>query len=180
MRTIRRHLSYANVIATLALFVALGGSTYAALHLKKNSVGAKQLKKHSVTNVKLADGAVNSAKIADGSVGTSDISASLHLQCRSGTSYLQGACIQNNPAGTAPWGNAEQDCQTKGGRLPNVSELMSLAARGVAFGAQEWTDVISFDGTVVRAAKVFDGGKFVLIDAATNPGQYRCVFDPTG
>ena len=42
-------LWYANVVATLALFVALGGSSYAALNLPKASVGAKQLKKNSVT-----------------------------------------------------------------------------------------------------------------------------------
>ena len=36
-------LSYANVIATLALFLALGGSSYAVLNLPKASVGPKQL-----------------------------------------------------------------------------------------------------------------------------------------
>jgi len=40
----RRHLSYANVTATLALFVALGGSSYAALNLPKNSVTSTQVK----------------------------------------------------------------------------------------------------------------------------------------
>ena len=43
-------LSYANVIATLALFLALGGSSYAALNLPKASVGGTQLKKNSVTS----------------------------------------------------------------------------------------------------------------------------------
>lgn len=46
-------LSYANVIATLALFLALGGSSYAALNLPKASVGPKQLKKNSVTSPKV-------------------------------------------------------------------------------------------------------------------------------
>ena len=35
---LRRCLSYANVLATLALFIALGGSSYAALSLPKASV----------------------------------------------------------------------------------------------------------------------------------------------
>jgi hypothetical protein len=43
-------LSYANVIATVALFAALGGSSYAALNLPKASVGSKQLKKNSVSS----------------------------------------------------------------------------------------------------------------------------------
>ena len=38
-------LSYANVIATVALFLALGGSSYAALNLPKGSVGPKQCRR---------------------------------------------------------------------------------------------------------------------------------------
>lgn len=52
---LRARLSYANVIATIALFVALGGGAYAATQLPKNSVGAKQLKKGSVNSAKVKD-----------------------------------------------------------------------------------------------------------------------------
>jgi hypothetical protein len=69
MKQIRKHLTYANVIATLALFVALGLSTaYAADQLGKNSVGSKQLKKNAVTAAKLKPGAVATAKLKDGAV----------------------------------------------------------------------------------------------------------------
>jgi hypothetical protein len=44
----RRHLTYANVTATLALFVALGGSSYAALKLPRNSVTSTQVKNGSL------------------------------------------------------------------------------------------------------------------------------------
>ena len=54
MRALTRRLTYANVMATLALFVALGGSAYAATRLKKNSVGTRQLKNGAVTEAKLA------------------------------------------------------------------------------------------------------------------------------
>ena len=43
-----------NTIALLALFIALGGTTYAATALPKNSVGPKQLRKNAVTNKKIA------------------------------------------------------------------------------------------------------------------------------
>lgn len=49
-----RHVTYANVVATLALFLALGGGAYAAIALPANSVGAKQLKNHAVTPAKLS------------------------------------------------------------------------------------------------------------------------------
>jgi hypothetical protein len=40
---LRSRLKYANVVATLALFVALGGASYAATRLAANSVGTRQL-----------------------------------------------------------------------------------------------------------------------------------------
>jgi hypothetical protein len=88
------HLTYANVISTLCLFLLLGGgAAIAASNLGKNSVGPKQLKKNAVTTAKikkaavttaklkdaavttekLADGAVNGAKVADGSLTGTDI-----------------------------------------------------------------------------------------------------------
>jgi hypothetical protein len=51
------------VVALIALFVALGGTTYAATSLPKNSVGTKQLKKNAVTASKLRKGAVTATKI---------------------------------------------------------------------------------------------------------------------
>ena len=53
MKKLSERLSYANVIATLALFLALGGVGIAATKLPKNSVGTKQLKKNSVTGAKV-------------------------------------------------------------------------------------------------------------------------------
>src|SRR5438445_13012754 len=44
----RRHLTYANVVASLALFIALGGGAYAALKLPKNSVTTVQVKNRSL------------------------------------------------------------------------------------------------------------------------------------
>lgn len=53
MKKIRERVTYANVVATLALFLALGGAAFAASKLPKNSVGTKQLKKNSVTAAKV-------------------------------------------------------------------------------------------------------------------------------
>jgi hypothetical protein len=62
---IRQRLTFANVVACIALFVALGSGAYAATQLPKNSVGSKQIKKN----------AVNSAKVKDGSLQSSDFKA---------------------------------------------------------------------------------------------------------
>jgi hypothetical protein len=50
------------IVAVMALLVALGGTSYAAFNLPKNSVGAKQLKKNSVTSAKVK---THSLKAAD-------------------------------------------------------------------------------------------------------------------
>jgi trimeric autotransporter adhesin len=60
-------LNYSNVIATIALFVALGGAAVAA-GLPKHSVGPKQLKRGAVTAAALRKGAVTSGKLAPKSV----------------------------------------------------------------------------------------------------------------
>jgi hypothetical protein len=53
MRAIRRHVTFPNVVAMIALFVALGGTGYAALKLPKNSVGAKQIKANAVRSAEV-------------------------------------------------------------------------------------------------------------------------------
>lgn len=69
----RGRLSYANVTASLALFVALGGTSYAAIKLPAKSVGTIQLKSRAVTKAKLAPRAVDTSKVRDGSLTGADI-----------------------------------------------------------------------------------------------------------
>jgi hypothetical protein len=64
----RERLSYANVMSTVAVFIALGGGAYAAKQLPKNSVGPKQLRKNAVTKVKLRKNSVVTAKIGGNAV----------------------------------------------------------------------------------------------------------------
>lgn len=63
VNTIRKHLSFSNVVACLALFAALGGSAYAA-----NKIGTNQLKNNAVTTAKIKKNAVTTAKIKNGAV----------------------------------------------------------------------------------------------------------------
>jgi hypothetical protein len=71
-KRLRPRLSFANVVSCLALFVALGGSAYAAIHLRKNSVGTKQLKKNAVTTQKVRKNAINGAKVKNHSLLAKD------------------------------------------------------------------------------------------------------------
>jgi hypothetical protein len=60
---LRPKLTYSNVIATIALFIALGGAAVAA-GVPKRSVGPKQLKRGAVTTAAIRKAAVTSGKIA--------------------------------------------------------------------------------------------------------------------
>ena len=81
-----QRLTYANVISTLALFVALGGGAYAAVKLPANSVTTKQIKpgavkasdlgKGSVTLSKVRSNAVDKSKVVDNSLTGADVNES--------------------------------------------------------------------------------------------------------
>jgi len=75
---VKPHLSWpspALVVASLALIVALGGTSYAAITLPKNSVGTKQIKKNAVTKSKIKKNAVNTSKVENGSLLAGDFKA---------------------------------------------------------------------------------------------------------
>jgi hypothetical protein len=74
-------LTYANVMSTLGVFIALGGVYYAATNLPKSSVGTKQLKAN----------AVNSGKVKDYSLGAQDFAPGQLPAGKEGTQGPQGA-----------------------------------------------------------------------------------------
>ncbi|MGO9762455.1 MAG: hypothetical protein ACLP1Q_14460 [Solirubrobacteraceae bacterium] len=71
MRKLAGGIKYANVTSTIALFVALGGASYAAITLPRDSVGSAQIRAHAVTAGKIARGAVTRAL----SAGTAEVAA---------------------------------------------------------------------------------------------------------
>jgi hypothetical protein len=72
-------------VACIALFVALGGTSYAVTQLPRNSVGTKQLKKSAVTSKKIKDGTIAQADLA------TEVTASLKGAATSAYVYLPDA-----------------------------------------------------------------------------------------
>lgn len=94
MRISRPKLNYANVIATIALFVALGGAAVAA-GLPRNSVGANQLKRGAVTPAKLKRGAVTAGKIAPKAVVAGKLGANAVLPGNLGNGIISTAKLSD-------------------------------------------------------------------------------------
>jgi hypothetical protein len=84
-RTSRLHLA-ALAVAGLALFVALGGTSYAAglligtKQIKNNAVTSKKIKDNRVSSSDLKNNGVQSADIADGTVALTDLNAPLQAK----------------------------------------------------------------------------------------------------
>jgi hypothetical protein len=109
-------LAFSNVVACLALFIALGGAAVAASTVAKNSVGTKQLKANAVTAAKIKNGAVNSHKLAHGAVvagkigGNSIASGNLQngsvIAAKLGKGSVTNPAIAHGVVGTNKLGNA--------------------------------------------------------------------------
>jgi hypothetical protein len=93
-----RRPSPALAVALLALFVALGGTGYAAFKLPKNSVGTKQIKTNAVTGAKVKNGSLTGADINAGTLGT--IPAATHASSADSAIHANGA-DQAPPVGGA-------------------------------------------------------------------------------
>jgi hypothetical protein len=102
----RPRLTYANIVSTLALFLALGGgAAYAAgkvssSDLAKGAVHTSNVFKRAITSGKLAVGAVRSNQVVDGAIGTKQLAD--HAV---GTAKLADAAVgskQIGAAGVAP------------------------------------------------------------------------------
>jgi hypothetical protein len=76
----RARLSYANVMATIAVFIALGGASYAAIKLPKNSVGTRQLKKNAVNGAKVADHSLRAVDIGGAVARASNADEATHAK----------------------------------------------------------------------------------------------------
>jgi hypothetical protein len=65
VRRFFQRTTYANVVSSLALFIVLGGSAYAAAALPANSVGGKQIKKNAVDSTKVRNGSLTGEDIKE-------------------------------------------------------------------------------------------------------------------
>jgi hypothetical protein len=139
----------ANVVGYVALFIALGGSSYAAVRLAPGSVHASAIAKGAVTHSKLATNSVRSGNIANGTLGSADFKSGTFLQGlkgdagASGSSGLKGLDGLKGPTGNAgPTGAAGRDGSASIGMQARMSGSVSAphgASTSVPVTGGTWT-----------------------------------------
>lgn len=126
MKRVKGRLSYANVMATLALFLAMGGGAYAAIQLPKNSVGSKQLKKGAVTPAKLSTAAKATITGPAGPAGPPGAPGATKVVVRVAPAFTEGLSeVFCNPGEVATGG---------GGFTANLEQLLWGTFPAVAGG----------------------------------------------
>lgn len=182
MKKIHSRLTYANVVATLALFLALvGGAAYGASHLAKNSVGTPQLKKNAVTAAKIRNGTITGNKIKLRTLGTVP---SAEFAARAGDSEtLQGSGAGSFMRGGGQFLSARRDLAIGDSNvpvftLPGLGPLTASCKMGTTY-PEGGFDFTNQSGTVVDNSLVYgvagvDGG-MVKAGQSTGIGGFELV-----
>ena len=189
----RRRLTYSNVISTLALFIALGGSSYAALRIdgssiERRSIPASKLKRNSITGKEVRESRlrVPRAKHAERLGGFS--AAELRVRCPDDTFPTADVCAERVSRPASSYGSAVLGCSIvgtpagPGRRLPTHGELMAaLGAVPLASGGELTSNVYpSATAGALDVLYVTDkvGSVALTPDSAAGGKAYRCVADP--
>jgi hypothetical protein len=165
---IRPRLSFANVVSVIALFIALGGSVYAA-----TKINGKTIEKGSIPGNRLKPD-----KVTGKQVNESKLQLELDFACPTGTTALAGACIENSSRTPQSFFNASETCAAAGRRLPTASELLFLEDVLGAHVVQMSSSIIWDDPGDFRFVTVDETGVFDDEDTTGTPRAFRCVATP--
>ncbi|MDQ3678383.1 MAG: hypothetical protein M3401_16560 [Actinomycetota bacterium] len=192
---LRKRLSYANVMSTLAVFIALGGSSYAAYtisgsRIKNRSIPAKKLRHNTLTGRQIKESRlarVPHARNADRLTGLT--AADLKIKCPSDTFPVADVCVERTPRPAGSYGSAVLSClvigtpAAPGRRLPTHGELRAaLGAVQLAPGGELTSNVYPSGSDSGRLDVLYVtnqvGGVGITPDTGAGAKAFRCVTDP--
>ncbi len=175
-RALAKRLTYANVVATCALFLAMGGTAAAAVLISSNSqVASNTISGHQPPSGKhsnLIAGSVNGTDLARAT------KTALKLHCP--VSLQQGGdlCFDPTPRAATTWVTALGTCANAGLRLASVGELSQVFDHTGAPQPSQWTDAVFFNGTSFQATLLSNNASRqigVSAGALNNGVPFRCV-----
>jgi hypothetical protein len=194
---IHRRLNYANVVATLALFIALGGSSYAVSkisgsQIRNNSIVGEKLKRNTIGGKRIKEsslGTVSSARNA-GTVGGLT-AQQLLLRCPQGTLAAADVCVETQPRSPAIYDSAVDQCGTTDGpprpgrRLPTHGELrqaLTFQQIQIAPGGELTSEVYPSSSLPAQVQVLYITNKVgnvgLVPDGTGGEKAFRCVADP--
>jgi hypothetical protein len=165
MTQIRDRLSYANVVATFALFVALGGTSYAVLRVDSsdvvdNSLRSKDVRNNALHSRDIRDRTIRARDVHRDSLGAGVIKESaigtvpraahadrlgdataqdLRLKCPVDTVAKAGVCIETSPRSADGFLGATDRCDQLGRGLVTMPQLDRFARTRGPLSQPEWT-----------------------------------------
>lgn len=197
LRRLRGHLSYANIVATLALFIALGGSSYAAFtisggDIRNRSIPGKKLKRNTLTGREIRESKLAAVPRARNAARVGGLTADrLLVKCPSDTIPVADTCVEKQARSPSAYDGAVQTCaftnstKTPGRRLPTHAELRSALTHEeiqLAPGGELTSDVYPSSSAPgeLDVLYVTDRAGHVALtpDSAAGAKAYRCVADP--
>jgi hypothetical protein len=194
---LRRGLSYSNVMATLALFIAIGGTSYAAAQLtgrdiKDGSLTGSDLKRDSLGGKRIKESRLSTVPRARNAQRLDGVTAvRLLVRCPANTVPVSDVCVEQAARSPAPYKIAAGTCEgvdrrrALGRRLPNHDELMTaIGDDGIALaaGGELTRNVYPSSSDPGRLDVLYitdDVGSVALTpDTAVGAKSFRCVADP--
>ena len=194
LHRIRQRLTYANVVATLALFVALGGSSYAAItisgkNVKNSSLTWRDLKRNTLGGSRIKEsrlGKVPRAGRAD-LVGGVSVDQ-LRVRCPAVTTPVASVCIETAARRPTSYGSAVTECagtdpiRSPGRRLPTHGELSAVLSGVPLAPGGELTSEVFPSGSEGQLNVLYvttrGGSVGVTPDTGAGGKAFRCVATP--
>jgi hypothetical protein len=161
----KARLSFANVTAALALFVALGGTSYAAATLPFNSVGKGQIKANAVGKSEAAPNSVGSSELRNSGVAAADIKTGAV-----GPSEVRPNAIDSDELA---------DKGIKSADIADDAKAELTAANGVTFRAFSSADGATTGGTAKTVTKPAGTGVYT-VDLGTDVSKCQSVASVSG
>lgn len=198
LHAVRRRLTYANVMSTLAVFIALGGSSYAAIKIngrdiKNRSIPGTKLRTNTLTGSQIREstlGRVPRARLADNAARLEGLGAAdFKIKCPVETFPTADVCVERTPRSATPYSSAVLQCHVvgipaaPGRRLPTHGELRAALgtvdlAPGGELTSEVYPSATSPGELDVLYATTKTGGVAITPDTAAGGKAFRCVTDP--